>query len=209
VYVLGNPSIKGHIMQITEVTRIPDTIAQAAPLSSGVLLTVYSDHIADGKCTWQVDYDKVRDYMYVLQVRNYSHTKESRRTGVPLAVLQWPLSNGQFSVPKHFGLNPDYLLNHPKALYPGNPPDHPNRLLFSNKDSVIYPQRRPTPPPPHLIWHETSFIEANWSVFANVLIRYYKRNTDLVRVARIRTKDNGEGFWMQVRACQRNMPEAL
>jgi hypothetical protein len=53
------------------------------------------------------------------------------------------------------------------------------------------------------------FIEANWSVLANVLIRYYKRNTDLVRVARIWIKDNGEGFWMQVRACRRNTSEAL
>jgi hypothetical protein len=140
IYVLGNLSIKGHIMQITEVTRVPDTVTQAAPLSSGVLLMVYSDHIADGKRTWQVDYDKVRDHMYVLQVRNSSHTNEGRRNGVPLGVLQWPLGNGEYSMPKHFGLNPDYLLNRPKALYPGNPPDHPNRLLLSNKDSVIYPQ---------------------------------------------------------------------
>jgi hypothetical protein len=66
VYVLGNPSIKGHVMQITEVMRVPDTIARSAPLSSGILLMVYSDHVADGKCTWQVDYDKVWDYMYVL-----------------------------------------------------------------------------------------------------------------------------------------------
>jgi hypothetical protein len=52
-------------MQIKEVTCVPDTVAQAAPLSSGVSLTVYSDHVADGKCTWQVDYDKVWDYMYI------------------------------------------------------------------------------------------------------------------------------------------------
>jgi hypothetical protein len=106
--------------------------------------------------------------------------------------------NGHYSTPKQFGLNPDYVLNHPKALYAGNPPDHPNRLLFKNKDAVIYPQRRHTPPPPHLTWHETSFIEENWSALAEVIIRYYKRNTDLVRVTRIWIKNNGEGFWMQV-----------
>jgi hypothetical protein len=75
-------------------------------------------------------------------------------------------------------------------------------------NAVIYPQRRHTPPPSGLTWYETTFIEENWAILADVLIRYHKRNTNLIRVARIRTKDNGQGFWMQARACRKDTPEA-
>jgi hypothetical protein len=78
----------------------------------------------------------------------------------------------------------------------------------ANTNAVIYPQRRHTPPPPCLIWHETSFIEENWSVLADVVIRYYLRNSKDIRDARIRIKDNGRGFWMQVRACRVSKPQS-
>ena len=63
VYVIGNPKVKGHIMEVREVSRVPDSIARAAPLSSGVILTVYDQDMVDEKHTWLVDYDMVRDYM--------------------------------------------------------------------------------------------------------------------------------------------------
>jgi hypothetical protein len=63
VYVMGNAMVKGHIMEVKDITRIPDSIAWAAPLSSGVLLTVYDEIVVNGKYTWLVDYDMVRDYM--------------------------------------------------------------------------------------------------------------------------------------------------
>jgi hypothetical protein len=110
-------------------------------------------------------------------------------------------------LPTSFALNPDYVLNHPKAMYPGLPPGHTNRLLLSNTDAVIYPQRRHTPPPDP-IWHETSFIEDNWSVLANVVIRYYLRNSKDIRDARIQVKSNGQGFWMQARASRIDTPES-
>jgi hypothetical protein len=62
VYVVGNPKVKAHIMEVREVMRVSDSIARAAPLSSGVILTVYDENVVDGKHTWQVDYDMVRDY---------------------------------------------------------------------------------------------------------------------------------------------------
>jgi hypothetical protein len=103
-----------------------------------------------------------------------------------------------YTRPNDFGLNPDYLINHPKALYPVNPPNHPNRLLLANKDATIYPQQKHTPPPAHLIWHETSIIEENWAALANVVIRYHLRGTDHIRDARVHIRENREGFWMQV-----------
>jgi hypothetical protein len=49
-------------MEVRNVTRVSDSVALAAPLSSGVILTVYDTNIVDGKQTWNVDYDMVRDY---------------------------------------------------------------------------------------------------------------------------------------------------
>jgi hypothetical protein len=129
------------------------------------------------------------------------------RTGLPPALVSWAHPGGPPS-PTAFALNPDYVVNHPKAMYPELPLGHTNRLLLANTDTVIYPQRRHTPPPSDPIWHETSFIEENWSALANVVIRYYLRNSKDVRDARIRIKDNGQGFWMQVKACRRNTPES-
>ena len=63
VYVVGNPMVKGHIMELKDITRVPDSVARAAPLSSGVILTVYDEIVVNGKHTWLVDYDMVRDYM--------------------------------------------------------------------------------------------------------------------------------------------------
>ena len=63
VYVMGNPMVKGHIMELKDITRVPDSVARDAPLSSGVILTVYDEIVVDGKHTWLVDYDMVRDYM--------------------------------------------------------------------------------------------------------------------------------------------------
>jgi hypothetical protein len=137
----------------------------------------------------------------------YLHTYGCYSLGIPLAYIPWVHPNGPPS-PKAFGLNPDYLINRPAVIYPNLPLSHPNRLFNANTDAVIYPQRRHTPPPPCLLWHETTFIEEHWSVLADVLIRYYKRNTNLVRVAQIRLKDNGQGFWMQARACRKDTPEA-
>jgi hypothetical protein len=128
-------------------------------------------------------------------------------TGLPLGILQWLCTKGS-TTPKDFGLNPDYILNHPKALYRENPPNHPNRLLLANTEAVIYPQRRHTPPPPFLIWHKTSFIEENWSLLANVIIRYNIRGTDHGRDARIRTKGNGKGFWMEFKSARHGAPES-
>jgi hypothetical protein len=50
-------------MDVREVTRVSDSIARGAPLSSGVILTLYNPNVVEGKHTWQVDYDMVRDYM--------------------------------------------------------------------------------------------------------------------------------------------------
>jgi hypothetical protein len=86
---------------------------------------------------------------------------------------------------------------------------HTNRLLTANRDAVIYPQRRHTPPPSSpIIWHPTSFIEEHWSRLIDVVIRYYTRDTDKMRDAQIRIKENGEGFWMQVRACRKTALES-
>jgi hypothetical protein len=63
VYVIGDPRVKGHILEVRTVERVPDSVARAAPLSSGVTLTLYDSNVTDGKHTWQVDYDMVRDYM--------------------------------------------------------------------------------------------------------------------------------------------------
>ena len=63
VYVLGDARVKGHIMEVRDVVRVHNSVAQAEPLSSGVILTVYDENVVDGKHTWQVDYDMVRDYM--------------------------------------------------------------------------------------------------------------------------------------------------
>jgi hypothetical protein len=49
-------------MEVRDVTRVPDSAARAAPLSSGVVLTVYDETVVDGRHTWHVDYDMVRDY---------------------------------------------------------------------------------------------------------------------------------------------------
>jgi hypothetical protein len=50
-------------MEVREVSRVPDSVARAAPLSSDVILTVYDQNVVDGKHTWHIDYDMVRDYM--------------------------------------------------------------------------------------------------------------------------------------------------
>jgi hypothetical protein len=63
VYVIGHPRVKGHVMEVRNVTRMSDSEARAAPLSSGLILTVYDENVVDGKQTWLVDYDMVRDYM--------------------------------------------------------------------------------------------------------------------------------------------------
>jgi hypothetical protein len=109
--------------------------------------------------------------------------------------------------PTAFGLNPNYLINHPRTLYSELPLSHPNWLLMANTNTVIYPQQRHTPPPPCLIWHETSFIEENWLVLADIVIRYYLRNSKDIWDAQIRIKDNRPGFWMQVQACRVSKPQ--
>jgi hypothetical protein len=63
VYVIGNPKVKGHVMEVRGSTRVSDSAARAAPLSSGVIVTVYDQNVVDGKHTWLVDYDMVRDYV--------------------------------------------------------------------------------------------------------------------------------------------------
>ena len=63
MYVIGNPKVKGHVMEVRDVTRVSDSVARAAPLSSGVIVTVYDENVVDGKQTWLVDYDMVRDYV--------------------------------------------------------------------------------------------------------------------------------------------------
>jgi hypothetical protein len=93
-------------------------------------------------------------------------------------------------------------------MYRELPLSHPNRLLMSNTNAVIYPQRRYTPPPPCLIWHDTSFVEENWSILADIVIRYFLRNSKDYRDARICIKDNGQGFWMQARACRISKPQS-
>jgi hypothetical protein len=75
-------------------------------------------------------------------------------------------------------------------------------------DTVIYPQRRHTPPPFSPIWHPTSFIEEHWFRLADIVIRYHTRDTDKIWDAQICIKDNGEGFWMQVRACRKTALES-
>jgi hypothetical protein len=62
VYIVGVPRVKAHIMEVRNVTQVSDSVALAAPLSSGVILTVYDMNVIDGKQTWNVDYDMVRDY---------------------------------------------------------------------------------------------------------------------------------------------------
>jgi hypothetical protein len=52
-----------------------------------------------------------------------------------------------------------------------------------------------------------SFIEEHWSVLADVIMRYRLRDTGFVQDARICIKDNGQGFWMQVRACHKTESE--
>jgi hypothetical protein len=130
-------------------------------------------------------------------------------TGLPPALVPWVHHDGPPS-PKAFGLNPDYVVNHPKALFQELPLGHTNRLLTANTDGLIYPQQRHThtPPPSGPMWHETSFIEEHWCHLADVVIRYQTRDTKQVRDARIRIKDNGEGFWMQVRACRKTASES-
>jgi hypothetical protein len=66
-------------------------------------------------------------------------------------------------------------------MYPGLPLGHTNRLFLTNIDA----EQRHTPPPSGLIWHETSFIEENWSLLADDVIRYYLRNSKDIRDARI------------------------
>jgi hypothetical protein len=85
---------------------------------------------------------------------------------------------------------------------------HTNYLLTANTDTIIYPQRRHTPPPSSSIWHQTSFIEEHWLRLADVVIRYHTRDTDKIRDARIHIKDNGDGFWMQVQACRKTALES-
>jgi hypothetical protein len=63
VYVIGNPRVKGHIMEVWDITRVSNSVARAAPLSSGVIVTVYDENVVDGKQTWLVDYDMVQDYV--------------------------------------------------------------------------------------------------------------------------------------------------
>jgi membrane protein required for beta-lactamase induction len=46
VYVVGNSKVKAHIMEVRDVTRVPDSVARDAPLSSGVILTVYTTSCA-------------------------------------------------------------------------------------------------------------------------------------------------------------------
>jgi hypothetical protein len=50
-------------MEVKDVGRVSDSVAQASPLSSGVVLTVYNEIIVHSKHTWLVDYNMVRDYM--------------------------------------------------------------------------------------------------------------------------------------------------
>jgi hypothetical protein len=59
VYVIGNPKVKGHIMEVRGSTHVSDSVALAAPLSSRVVVTVYDENVVDGKQTWLVDYDMV------------------------------------------------------------------------------------------------------------------------------------------------------
>jgi hypothetical protein len=127
------------------------------------------------------------------------------RTGLPPALVSWAHPGGPPS-PTAFALNPDYMVSHSKAMYPELPLGYTNQLLLANTDTVIYPQQRHTPPPSDPIWHETSFIEENWSALANIMIRYYPWNSK--DDARIHIKDNGQGFWMQVKACRCNTPKS-
>jgi hypothetical protein len=62
VYMVGNESLKAHIMEIRKVDRVPYSVAVEAPLDSGVMLTLYDDNVASGQHMWVVDYDSVRDY---------------------------------------------------------------------------------------------------------------------------------------------------
>jgi hypothetical protein len=145
----------------------------------------------------------------VFQVRVCSRSDGYYSTGLPPALVPWVHRDGQPS-PKAFGLNPDYVVNHPKALFQELPLWHTNRLLTANTDSLIYPQQRDahTPPPSGPMWHKTSFIEEHWRLLTDVVIRYQTRDTKQVRDARIRIKDNGDGFWMQVRACRKTASES-
>jgi hypothetical protein len=146
----------------------------------------------------------------VCQVRVCSRSDVYHSTGLPPALVPWVHRDGPPS-PKAFGLNPDYVVNHPKGLFQELPLWHMNRLLTANTDALIYPQQRDThtpPPPSGPMWHETTFIEENWRHLADVVIRYQTRDTKQVRDARIRIKDNGEGFWMQVRACRKTASES-
>jgi hypothetical protein len=105
----------------------------------------------------------------------------------------------------HFGLNPDYVFNHLRALYQENPPNHPNHCLFRNIDAMMYPQRRSindtqrpkTPLPLFNMWHETSFMESQWHVLQGIIIRYYERGTHNERDAKIFGKDNSQGFFVK------------
>jgi hypothetical protein len=65
VYVVGNEKLKAHIMEVRKVERVHNSTAMAAPLDSGVSLTLYDDNVVTGQHTYVVDYDLVRDYEYV------------------------------------------------------------------------------------------------------------------------------------------------
>jgi hypothetical protein len=144
------------------------------------------------------------------------------RSGLPLALLDWPKNaSGQKPHAGHFGLNPDYVINHPRGMYRENPPDHPNRRLFANTDSIMYPQRRQfddtgtvivpqrpkTPPPTFNIWHETSFMESHWRILAGIVIRYYERGSRNERHAKVVVKANGLGFFLRYLRSGEDTPE--
>jgi hypothetical protein len=141
------------------------------------------------------------------EVQVYLHTNRYSRTGLLPALVPWVHSDGP-PLLKAFGLNPDYVINHPKVMFQELPWWHTNQLLTANMDTVIYPQRRHTPPPFSPIWHPTSFIEEHWFRLADIVIRYHTRDTDKIWDAQICIKDNGEGFWMQVRACRKTALES-
>jgi hypothetical protein len=212
VYVVGNEKLKAHIMEVRKVDRVHNSTAMAAPLESGVSLTVYDDNVVTGQHTYVVDYDSVRDYEYVLFLLSFYVAYPTSRSGLPLALLNWPKNaSGRKPHASDFGLNPDYVLNHLRALYQENPPNHPNRCLFKNTDTMIYPQRRRfddsgavcntprprTPPPTFNIWHETSFLESHWRVLEGIIIRYYERGSHNKRQAKVFAKANGLGFFMK------------
>jgi hypothetical protein len=185
-------------MEVKKVERVHNSIAMASPLESGLTLTLYDDNVTMGQHMWVVDYDLVRDYMYVRSHNVFTMISYFNfSSGLPLALLDWPKTKDSKPSVQDFGLNPDYVLNHPKDIYQENAPNHPNRRLFDNTDAVIYPQRSRTPPPLHNIWHETSFIESHWQVLLGIIIRYYERGTLNERNSKLYAKDNNSGFFMK------------